>query len=100
LEHPAFDLLNPLAEMRVAGIHLAPGIEHSDDRFVLEVLIVEPNPFESRTVSEASQIIRSKPAMGTEFTWVIRGIHRWVSVAAMNSEFLLSCVKNTIAGIA
>ena len=54
LEHPAFDLLNPLAEMRVAGIHLAPGIEHTDDRFVLEVLVVEPHPFESRSVSEAA----------------------------------------------
>jgi hypothetical protein len=71
--------------MRVAGIHLAPGIEHSDDRLVLEVLIVEPHPFESRSVSETAQIVRSKPAMGTEFTWVIRGIHIWVSVAALDS---------------
>jgi hypothetical protein len=62
-------------EMRVAGVHFAPGIEDPDDRFISKVLVIVTHAFEAGSMPKASQVIGAKPSLGTKLGGVFLKSH-------------------------
>ena len=66
LQHAALDVFGARAQMRVAGIDLAPGIDDADHRPARPVLGVVADLLEARAVPERAQIIDAEPAMAAQ----------------------------------
>jgi hypothetical protein len=54
----------------MASIQIAPSVENSDDWPILEVCVIDPHPFKPRAVTEATQIIGSKPTVRAKLFWI------------------------------
>ncbi len=67
LPNAALDGLGALAQMRVAGIDFAPGIDDGDDRLAGEVFALEAQLQHARAMAEAAQRVGAEPAETAEF---------------------------------
>ena len=73
LPDAALDLLDPLLEVRVAGIDVAPGVEDGDDRLAGVVAAVKAHLRGARAVAEGAEILDAVPAMASEFFGLLAG---------------------------
>jgi hypothetical protein len=73
LPDAAFHLLGSIAKMRVAIVHLGPGVENADGRLALEVIVIESHLLEPGAVSEAALIVRRPPTGTAKSGWIARG---------------------------
>src|SRR5438552_1100070 len=69
---PAHRLV-PLAQVQVAGIEFAPGVDDRDDRFAAEVLVTMAELFHPRPVAETTESLRTEPALAAKFSGIFRG---------------------------
>jgi hypothetical protein len=70
LQHATPHVLGPRAQMGVAGVDLAPGIDDADHRLAVPVGGVEADLAQPRAVPEGAQIGNAEPAMAAQ---VLRG---------------------------
>ena len=66
LQHAALHVLGALAQMRVAGIDLAPGVDDADDRLAGPILGVIADLAQPRAVAERAHVVRPEPAMAAQ----------------------------------
>ncbi len=70
---PRFTFFRTLAEVAVAGIDLAPGVDHRDDRLTVVVLARVAHLQRARAMAEGAQILRPVPACAAQlfggFSW-------------------------------
>src|SRR6516165_10584811 len=58
----AFDVFGAIAQMAVAGVDLAPGVDDADDGFADPVGAVVTELAQPRAMSERTQIVAAEPA--------------------------------------
>ena len=58
LQHAALHILDPLLEVRVAGIDVGPCVDDGDDRPASPILAVIAHLHEARAMAEAAQMVR------------------------------------------
>ena len=63
LQHAAFDVLGAHAQMRVAGIDLAPGIDDADHRLAGPIVGVVADLAQPRAMAERAHVVDTEPAM-------------------------------------
>ena len=66
LQHAALDVLGARAQMRVAGVDLAPGIDDADHRPAGPVVGVVAELAQARAMAERAQIADAEPAMAAQ----------------------------------
>ena len=66
LQHAALDVLGARAQMRVAGIDLAPGVDDADDRLAVPILGVVADLAQPRAVAERAHVADAEPAMAAQ----------------------------------
>ena len=66
LPDTALDLLDPLLEVRVAGIDVAPGVEDRDHRLAGVVRARVAHLRGARTVAERAQVVHAVPAVAAQ----------------------------------
>ena len=66
LPDAALDVLGAQAEMRVARVGVAPGIQDRDDRLAGDVLRAEPGLLRARAMTERSEIVAAEPAVAAQ----------------------------------
>ena len=66
LPDAAFDLLGPLAKMRVAREEVVPGVENGDDGFALIFFVINAELFVAGTMAEGAEIIGTEETVGAE----------------------------------
>jgi hypothetical protein len=86
LPDAALDLLDPLLEMRVAGIDVAPGVDDGDHRLARVVAAVKAHLRGARAVAEGAEILDAIPAMASEFFGLLAG----GGIGHLNSQLRLS----------
>ena len=67
LPDAALDVLGALAQMAVAGVDLAPGVEDADHRLAGPVGAVVAELPEPRAMAERAQIVAAEPAVAAQF---------------------------------
>ncbi len=77
LQDTAFHVLGALAQMRVTGVDLAPGIEDADDRLAAPVVGIVAELLEARAVAERAHVVNAEPAMAAQMFGPFSARHRW-----------------------
>ncbi len=72
LDHPAFDVLRDLAEVRVARGQFRPGVANADDRLAVELMVGDALILHPAAVHEAVLVGRAKPLGGAQGGFLIR----------------------------
>ena len=66
LQHAAFDVLGARAQMRVAEIDVAPGVDDADHRLAGQVGGVIAALAQARAMAEGAQIVDAEPAVAAQ----------------------------------
>jgi hypothetical protein len=66
LPDAALDVFRPLAQMAVAGVDVAPGVEDADHRLAGPVGAVIAELPQSRAMAEGAQIVGTEPAVAAQ----------------------------------
>ena len=66
LQHAALHVLRALAQMRVAEIDVAPGVDDADHRLAAPVGRVEAALAQPRAMAEGAQVVDAEPAMAAQ----------------------------------
>ncbi len=66
LQHAALHILRASAQVRVAEIDVAPGVDDADDRLAAKIGGVETALPQPRAVAEGAQIVDAQPTMAAQ----------------------------------
>ena len=66
LPHTTLHVVGARAQMRMAGVEIAPGIDDADDRLAFPVGLVVAELPQPRAVTERTQIADTEPAVAAE----------------------------------
>ena len=66
LQHAALHIIGTRAQMRVAGIDVAPGVDDADDRLAAPVGRVVARPAQPRAVTERTHVVDAEPAIAAQ----------------------------------
>src|SRR5262249_24759885 len=69
LPDAALDLFSALAEVRVTGIQVRPGVENGNDRLALPIGAAETHLGETGALPKRPPVIRPEPAVRSELFW-------------------------------
>jgi hypothetical protein len=76
LQHAALDVVGARAQMRVAGINVAPGIDDGDHGLAAPIACVIADLPQARAMAEGAQIAHPEPAMAAQiFGTLFRAHH-------------------------
>ena len=100
LQNAALYVLGARAQVRVAEIDVAPGIDDGDHRLAGEIVRVIAALAQARTVAEGAQVVDAEPAVAAQ---VLRGFAvghsaaiSGLMAASRNARSAMSCVTITI----
>jgi len=65
-QHAALDGLGALAQVRMAGRQIAPGVDDGDDRPLQHILAAQPHLLDALAVREAAHVAGGKPAAASQ----------------------------------
>ena len=89
LPHAALHLLDPLLEVGVAGVDVAPGVDDRDHRLACIIGAVVAHLRRARAMAEGAQIVHPVPAMTAKVFGALAG-HRWLSFLGLAGFHLTS----------
>ena len=75
LQHAAFDAFGARAQMRVARVDIAPGIDDADDRLAGPIGCVVAHAAHARAVSERAHVVDTEPTMAAQILGAFTDCH-------------------------
>src|SRR5512139_52182 len=99
LQHAALHILGTVAQMRVAEIDIAPGIDDADDRLAAEVGGIETALPQARAMPEGAQVVDAKPPMAAQVFGTFTCVHS-TAISALGARFAATCATITAAAMA
>src|SRR4029079_2498751 len=99
LQHAAFHVLGAVAQMCVAKVDVAPGIDDADHRLAAKIGGIETTLAQARAMAEGAQIVDAEPTMAAQIFGTFTCVHS-AAISVFGARLAATCATITMPAMA